>query len=101
MNHYKIVKNMMGSLMEEPVGTWNYTRSSVLHGKTKILGLDTILNRRDAMGAWKILALGICMMGEGESASVSAVPSVSMDIGSVPVTPHSSSTPFLTSSTIA
>ena len=30
LNHYWIIKNMMGSLMEEMVGAWNYTRSFVL-----------------------------------------------------------------------
>lgn len=51
LNHYWIVKDMMGSLMEEMVGTWNYTRSSVLQAKTKLLELDNLLNRRDATAA--------------------------------------------------
>ena len=42
-NHYWIVKNMMGSLMEKMVGTWNHTGSSVLQEKSKILELNTVL----------------------------------------------------------
>ena len=53
LNHYRIIKNMMGSLMDEMVRTWNYNRSSVLQAKTKLLELDTFLNRRDATTTWK------------------------------------------------
>src|SRR5713101_7781479 len=60
LNHYWIVKNMMGSLMEEMVGTWNYTHSSVLQEKTKLVELDTQFNKRDATSTWKNLALGLC-----------------------------------------
>ena len=47
INHYWLIKNMMGSLMEEMVNNWNYTRSSVLSVKTKWIELDTQLNRMD------------------------------------------------------
>ena len=83
LNNYWIIKNMMGSLMEEMVGTWNYTRSSVLQEKTKLIEHDTQLNRQDATAAWKRLALGLCTLGEGGICSVSVVPTVSMDMGSV------------------
>ena len=76
------------------VGTWNYTRSSVLQAKTKLLELDTLLNRQDATAPWKRLALGLYTSGEGGSGSVSTAPTVSMDMGSVLAKPHSSSTPF-------
>ena len=65
------------------VGTWNYTRSSVLQTKTKILELDTLLNRREATTTWKKLALGLYTLGEGGSGSISMVPMVSMDMGSI------------------
>ena len=59
LNHYWIVKNMMGSLMEEMVGTWNYTQSSILQEKTRLIEIDTQLNKWDATSAWKRLALGL------------------------------------------
>ena len=59
LNHYWIVKNMMGSHMEEMVSTWNYTRSSVIQAKTRLIELDTQLNKRDATSKWKRLALGL------------------------------------------
>ena len=51
LNHYWIVKNMMGSLMEDMVGTWNCTHSSVLLAKTRLIELDTQLNMGDATAA--------------------------------------------------
>ena len=79
-NHYWIVKNMTGSLMEEMVGTWNHSRSLVLQEKTKILELDTILTHKDVMTAWKKLAMGLGTPMEGGSGNVSAVPTGSMNM---------------------
>ena len=90
----------MGSLMDEMVGTWNHTLSLVLQEKTKILELDNVLTHRDVMTAWKKLALGLGMAGEAGIGNISAVSTGSMNMGSVPTTPHSSSVTFLTPSTI-
>ena len=64
LNHYQIVKNMMGSLMEEMIGTWNHTRSYVLQAKSKILELDTVITHKDVMTAWKKLAMGLDSTGD-------------------------------------
>ena len=53
---------MMGSLIEEMVGTCNDTRNSVLQDKTKLLELDTMFNRRDMMTTWKQLSMGLCTL---------------------------------------
>ena len=90
----------MGFIMEEMVGTWNYSRSSVLEAKTKLIELDTKLNRWDATLAWNRLALGLCMPGEGGSVSVTGEPMILVDRGLVPAMPLSSSVSFLTPSTI-
>ena len=100
LNHYWIIKNMMGFIMEEMVGTWNYSRSSVLEAKTKLIELDTKLNRWDATLAWNRLALGLCTLGEGGSGNVTRAPMILVDRGLVPAMPLSSSVSFLTPSTI-
>ena len=46
---------MMGSLVEEIFNNWSYTRNSVLLAKTKLIELDTQLNKLDATSAWKCL----------------------------------------------
>ena len=47
--------------MDEMVITWNYTHSSVLQAKTKLIELDIQLNKLDTTSAWKRLALGLSM----------------------------------------
>ena len=66
-NHYWIRKNMMGSVVEEMIDTWNHTRSSVLQAKSKILELDTVITHRDVMTARKKLAMGLGSMGDGSA----------------------------------
>ena len=60
INHYWLIKNMMGTLMEEMLSNWNYTRSSVLSAKSKLIELDSQLNRLDVTSTWKCLAVGLC-----------------------------------------
>ena len=88
--------------MEEMVGTWNYTRSSILQGKTRLIEIDTQLNKCDATSAWKRLALGLCTPGkyEGGSGSVTGAPMKSFNMRSIPVTPLLSTVPFPIPSTI-
>ena len=66
INHYSLIKNMMGTLMQEIASTWNYTRNSVLSSKTKLIEIDSQLNRLDATSSWKCLAIGICSAGNTE-----------------------------------
>ena len=47
INHYYLIKNMMGTLMEEMASNWNYIHSLVFSAETKLIELDTQHNRLD------------------------------------------------------
>ena len=102
LNHDWIIKNMMGSLMEEMVSNWNYTRSSVLLVKTKLIELDTQLNKMDATLAWKCVAMGLYTTRnvEGGSDSVTGAPTASLDNISILMMSTTTNAPFLVPSTI-
>ena len=102
INHYWIIKNMMGTLMEEMISKWNYTRNSVLSSKTKLIELDAQLNRLDTNSTWKCLAIGLCTRGndEGGIDSVMWGLSMSLDRSSVPAIDTTMNAPFLVSSSI-
>ena len=42
-NHYWIVKNMMGTLMEEMLARWNHTKLAISHATTKMVELDMVI----------------------------------------------------------
>ena len=69
----------MGTLMEEMLSNWNYTRSSVLSAKTKLIELDTQLNRFNATSAWKRLPIGICIVSNTKMGSRSATGGLSVE----------------------
>ena len=71
------------------VSTYNYARSLVLQDKTRLIELDTQLNKLDATSAWKCLALGLYTPdnNEGGSGGVIGEPTTSLDRSSVSMTP--------------
>ena len=75
----------MGTLMEEMLSNWNYTHSYVLYTKTKLIELDTQLNRLDATSAWKRMAIEVCTVSNTEKGSKSATGGLSMERSSVHV----------------
>ena len=94
------MKNMMGSLLEELLATWNHTHSSILQAKAKIVESYMVITHKDVMAIWKILAMGLDSTGDGGSGSVSMAPSGSMNVVSYPTMPPASMVPFLISTTI-
>ena len=79
-NHYWIVKNMMGMLMEEMPARWNHTKLAISQTTTKMVELDMVIMQRDVMAIWKKLAQGFDSLGDGGSGSVSMAPSSSMNV---------------------
>ena len=55
-NHYWIVKNMMGTLMEEMLPRWNHTKLAISQATTKMVELDMVIMHRNVMAIWKKLA---------------------------------------------
>ena len=58
INHDWIIKNMMGTLMEEMIRNWNSTLIIAISSKTKLANLDSQLTRLDTTLTWKHLAIG-------------------------------------------
>ena len=56
INHYWLIKNMMGTLMEDMLSIWSSPSSTVLSVKAKLIDLDDQLNGLDATFSWKHLA---------------------------------------------
>ena len=78
-NLYWIIKNMMGSLMEEMLGRWNNSKLKISEATSKMLDLDMVIMERDIMGMWKKLALGVDSLGDGGSGNVSMAPEMNVD----------------------
>ena len=55
INHYWLVKNMLGNIMEEMLGNWSVSRDTFLEVKEKIDEMDGQLNSLDANFAWKYM----------------------------------------------
>ena len=79
LNHYWIVKNMMGSLMEEMLGRWNNSKLAILEGRSKMLDLDMVIMDRDMMAMWKKLAVGVDSLGDVGSSNVFMAPEMNVD----------------------
>ena len=86
--------------MEEMLSNWNYTRSSVLSAKRKLIELEAQLNRLDATSAWKCLAIGLCTVSNTEMGSGSATRGLSMERSSVPASTTMMNAPFPVPTTI-
>ena len=56
INHYWLIKNMMGVLMEDMLGSWSSARNTVLSVKAKMTDMDNQHSILDATFAWKCLA---------------------------------------------
>ena len=92
-NHYWIVKNMMGLLMEEMLGKWNNSKLEISEAMSKMLELDMLIMERDMMDMWKKLAVGVDSLGDGDSKNVSIALEMNFDpvptilvVSTVPVT---------------
>ena len=90
-NLYWIVKNMMGSLMEEILGRWNNSKLKISEATSKMMDLDMVIMERDIMGMWKKLALGVDSLGDGGSGNVSMAPEMNVDLA--PMIPDVSTMP--------
>ena len=88
--------------MEEMVSNCNYIRSSMLSAKTKLIELDTQLNRLDAISAGKRLAMGLCTTGNAEGGSDSVIGGfpMSLDRSSISAIDTTMNAPFPMPSTI-
>ena len=64
-NHYWIVKNMMGLLMEEMLGKWDNSKLAISEATSKMLELDMLIMERDMMDMWKIFVVGVDSLGDG------------------------------------
>ena len=73
-NHYWIVKNMMGLLMEEMIGKWNNSKLEISHATTEMMELDMLIMERDIMDMWKKLVVGVDSLGDRGSKNVSMAP---------------------------
>ena len=82
-NHYWIVKNMMGLLMEEMLGKWDNSKLEISEATSKILELDMLIMERDMMDMWKKLDVGVDSLGDGGSENVSMAPE--MNVGPTPM----------------
>ena len=47
LNQYWIVKNMMGSLMEEILGKWNNSKLEISEAMSKMMDLDMVITGRE------------------------------------------------------
>ena len=79
LNHYWIVKNMMGTLMEEMLGRWNHTKLEISQATTKMVELDMVITHRNVMAIWKKLAMGVDSLGDGGSGNASMDPEMNVD----------------------
>ena len=53
-NHYWIIKNMMGMLMEEILARWNHTKLVISQDMSKMVELDMVITQ--VMVIWKKIA---------------------------------------------
>ena len=58
INHYWLIKNMMGVLMEDMLRRWSSTRNIFLPVKANMTYMDNHLSILDATFAWKCLYNG-------------------------------------------
>ena len=91
LNHYWIVKKMMGSLMEEILGTWNNSKLEISEATSKLLDLDMVIMDRDMMATWKKLAVGVESLVDGSSSNVSIA--LEMNVDPIPMIPAVSIVP--------
>ena len=73
-NQYWIVKNMMGSLMEEMLEKWNNSKLAISKATSKMLDLDMVIMERDMMDMWRKLAVGVDSLGDVGSGNLSMAP---------------------------
>ena len=79
-NHYWIVKNMMGTLMEEMLVRWNDTKLKFSQATTKMVELYIVITQRNVMGIWKKLVEGVDSLGDRGSGFLSMDRSSSMNV---------------------
>ena len=52
-NHYWIIKNMMGMLIEEMLARWNHNKLEISQDMSKMVELDMVITQRNVMAIWK------------------------------------------------
>ena len=100
INHYWMIKNVMGVLMEDMLGSWSSTCNNILLVKAKMINMDNQLNNLDATFAWKCLASGHRHIGTMEVGCGCTTGGRTMDIGSTHVHTVATNTSFPISSPI-
>ena len=84
INHYWLVKNMIGNLIEDMLGNWSVARDKVLAVKAKMVKMDCQLNSLDINFAWKCMAGTTRKARHMEGGSDIAIGGRSRDASSVP-----------------
>ena len=78
-NQYWIVKNMMGSLMEEMLEKWNNSKLAISKATSKMLDLDMVIMERDMMEMWRKLAMGVDSLGDVGRGNISMAPEMNVE----------------------